>query len=747
MGIAIAIVAVVALAVIGLVVTARSRATTGRLSRETRKRDEAAGASTAAAAAAPADETDRARPRRPRVATRADEARKAIESGSAQVPEPRAAGTAVVYEPVDLDELGVTRRQFFNRSILAGSGLGLGAFGVAALAFLWPSAGGGFGGKIVVGSEADAKDAFDNKIPFYNAAAKTYIVAYPKDDLPKAKKVPAYTAADHRRDGDRATSRSTRSACTWAAACRGARARSGSSAPATARSTTGSARSRVVRRRAVSTASRSRCRAATSSSTPASWSPARPSARTPPDRAPRERPVSDGRRHGVGARSHELPHHPDPVQRGADPRLRRLRHLPRGEPAAEPGAEAARQPHAVLRRRRARRRAPRARARCLADRAGRRGARRCSPTSSGSRSARPTPTTGSRTARSSAAPCCSPTRQSKEYDSTKSLLCATCHGTDGGGGTATFVVKSEDPRCDPNQVVNAKLAEEQPYCLPAAGGLGRAQPAGGVAEVRPQAAHADHHLRQTGHPDAGVGCAQRQGRAAGAEHPGPRELRREPRHHPRQGAGGGRHGGRELRPTTRSTAPRASGASSSSSRRRSAAADKWVVDAQAELDAAQALARRSDRRRRRRRPTPSSCRRSRRRSQVAPGLAADHAVGHRRRAPVHEQLRPLPHAGLVVLRRHQPAGRKPTPPRRDHGRRRVRPQPHRWRREQPVPAAERRVGAVQLDQHRRARPTSSTASAASRRAACRTSVPSSPRRRSKRSWPTSDRCRSRTTCR
>ena len=104
------------------------------------------------------------------------------------------AAPPVVYEPVDLDELGVTRRQFFNRSILAGSGLGLGAFGVAALAFLWPSAGGGFGGKIVVGSEADAKDAFDNKIPFYNAAAKTYIVAYPKDDLPKAKKIPAYTA-------------------------------------------------------------------------------------------------------------------------------------------------------------------------------------------------------------------------------------------------------------------------------------------------------------------------------------------------------------------------------------------------------------------------------------------------------------------------------------------------------------------------------------------------------------------------
>jgi mono/diheme cytochrome c family protein len=55
---------------------------------------------------------------------------------------------------------------------------------------------------------------------------------------------------------------------------------------------------------------------------------------------------------------------------------------------------------------------------------------------------------------------------SPAYDSTKSLLCANCHGVDGGGGTAQFVVKSEDPRCDPNQVVNAQLAAKQPYCLP-----------------------------------------------------------------------------------------------------------------------------------------------------------------------------------------------------------------------------------------------------------------------------------------
>jgi mono/diheme cytochrome c family protein len=53
--------------------------------------------------------------------------------------------------------------------------------------------------------------------------------------------------------------------------------------------------------------------------------------------------------------------------------------------------------------------------------------------------------------------------QSPHYDSTKSLLCANCHGTDGGGGTATFVVQSDDPRCDPTAEVNDQTPA---YCLP-----------------------------------------------------------------------------------------------------------------------------------------------------------------------------------------------------------------------------------------------------------------------------------------
>lgn len=54
-------------------------------------------------------------------------------------------------------------------------------------------------------------------------------------------------------------------------------------------------------------------------------------------------------------------------------------------------------------------------------------------------------------------------KQMKAYDSTKSLLCADCHGTDGGGGVAKFVVQSTDPRCDPQ----AKVTDQTPeYCLP-----------------------------------------------------------------------------------------------------------------------------------------------------------------------------------------------------------------------------------------------------------------------------------------
>ncbi len=169
----VAIVVVLAGAVVFLLAAGRRRATTGRLSRETRQRD-AGAPSTEIVATGDATADARAR---------ADESK--ASTGLAT----RRGSGVVRYEPVDPEEIGVTRRQFFNRGILTGLGLGVGGFGAAALAFLWPSGASGFGGKINVGSVSDVQASIDKKEPYYNASAKVYILPYPKQDLGKAKKV------------------------------------------------------------------------------------------------------------------------------------------------------------------------------------------------------------------------------------------------------------------------------------------------------------------------------------------------------------------------------------------------------------------------------------------------------------------------------------------------------------------------------------------------------------------------------
>ena len=184
MFIAIAVVAVVALAALAMLATARRRANTGQLSRETRRKD----ASTAAPGAelAPRDVVDEADESDEDARARGEQSRRAAEAGLPV----KAGGTGVVrYEPVDEEELGVTRRQFFNRGILTGLGLGIGGFGAASLAFLWPSAGGGSQTKVTVGTLDQINGDLDAKKPFYNATAKVYIQRYPKDDIKKAEKV------------------------------------------------------------------------------------------------------------------------------------------------------------------------------------------------------------------------------------------------------------------------------------------------------------------------------------------------------------------------------------------------------------------------------------------------------------------------------------------------------------------------------------------------------------------------------
>ena len=65
------------------------------------------------------------------------------------MPVARDSGTVAEWEPLDPEELSLSRRKFFNRAILTVGGLGfLPAFGASLLAFLWPTGAGGFGGKV-----------------------------------------------------------------------------------------------------------------------------------------------------------------------------------------------------------------------------------------------------------------------------------------------------------------------------------------------------------------------------------------------------------------------------------------------------------------------------------------------------------------------------------------------------------------------------------------------------------------------
>lgn len=177
-------VVLLALAGVMLLGTAPGRAGTGRLSRAVRRAD----ASAIPAEAEPATSTAAGTEPDRTAHDRADESPPAIASGGA-VPVPAGDNAPVRYEPIDEDELGVTRRQFFNRGILAGLSLAVAGFGGASLAFLWPSGAGGFGGKIAVGSVDEVQKAIDAKQPFYNASAKVYIQSYPKQDVAKAAKV------------------------------------------------------------------------------------------------------------------------------------------------------------------------------------------------------------------------------------------------------------------------------------------------------------------------------------------------------------------------------------------------------------------------------------------------------------------------------------------------------------------------------------------------------------------------------
>ncbi len=178
--IGIAVLALLALIVIGTSFRRRDTyAAIGQLSGETVRRDRAREPVSVGADGAEIGQTAEAR-----TGSAVEAAARAERSGALV---PAAEQPPVVYVPPDPETLGVTRRQFLNRGIVAMFSLGLAAFGAAVLAQLWPRPTAGFGARINVGRISDIKDSIAAGDGFfYFPLGRMWLTEYPTNALPKA---------------------------------------------------------------------------------------------------------------------------------------------------------------------------------------------------------------------------------------------------------------------------------------------------------------------------------------------------------------------------------------------------------------------------------------------------------------------------------------------------------------------------------------------------------------------------------
>lgn len=151
----------------------------GYLSRETRRRDEMAAAS---AGEAPLDDD----PSAFGVSSEARELERSV--ALERRPPPVAVDEPELpqdWAPPPAEEVGVTRRQFLNRSSVLLMATGLGTFNAAMIAFLWPRPIGGFGSKIKIGTVDAVDEAIASGTPAENfsyfSEARSYIQPYPTD--------------------------------------------------------------------------------------------------------------------------------------------------------------------------------------------------------------------------------------------------------------------------------------------------------------------------------------------------------------------------------------------------------------------------------------------------------------------------------------------------------------------------------------------------------------------------------------
>ncbi len=111
-------------------------------------------------------------------------------TGGGEVVEAGDAAAPVAWVPPDAESIGVTRRQFFNRSIVGMMLVGISGFGAAVIAFLWPQVSGGFGSAITVGKIDDIKKQIQDGNGFaYYPNGRMWITEYPASALPKAEAV------------------------------------------------------------------------------------------------------------------------------------------------------------------------------------------------------------------------------------------------------------------------------------------------------------------------------------------------------------------------------------------------------------------------------------------------------------------------------------------------------------------------------------------------------------------------------
>jgi cytochrome b6-f complex iron-sulfur subunit len=154
----------------------------GALSSETRRRDRAA--REAEQRPAPGDVP----PNRRDVEAQGTLARRG-EPGAELEPAPERAPAPWI--PPDPEAIGVSRRQFFNRANVTLMSASIGAFSAAGfVAFLWPTATGGFGQQVTVGKYDDILETLRTGDGFFYASnARTWITEYPADAVPNAQAV------------------------------------------------------------------------------------------------------------------------------------------------------------------------------------------------------------------------------------------------------------------------------------------------------------------------------------------------------------------------------------------------------------------------------------------------------------------------------------------------------------------------------------------------------------------------------